>query len=114
MANFTGGVLANAVGTGSNLALFTVATNTVASVALTVCNTGATAAAFSVTVTHGATTTNVRSGESLGPAGQAGAWQDIRAMLLSAGDVLTVNGPAAVHFTLVGHQNPASFVALDS
>lgn len=114
MATFTGGVLANAVGTGANLALFTVATNTVASAALTVCNTGATAAAFSVTITHGATTTNIRSGESLAPAGQAGAWQDIRALLLSAGDVLTVNGPAAIHFSLVGHQNPSGFVSLDS
>jgi len=114
MATFTGGVLANAAGTGSNLTLFTVAANTVASAALTICNTGATAAIFTVTITHSGTTTSIRSGESLAPAGQAGAWQDIRAFLLTAGDILIVNGPAAIHFTLTGHQNPASFVALDT
>ena len=114
MATFTGGVLANANGTGSNLALFTVAANMVASGALTICNTNATAAAFSITITHSGVTTNIRSGETLAPAGQAGDWQDFRALLLSAGDILTVNGPAGVHFTLVGHNNPASFTALDS
>lgn len=116
--SITGGILGQSNSPGiSGATIYTVPANATSTVSITICNRTSTApSTYSISITHGVTTTYLRYNESISQSGSPGDYEEIRALLLSAGDVVTVYSGAGgtVDFTISGYSAPATMTTLDS